>query len=178
MTAHDRYRLGIVVKAAALLLWSVASVGAEPLQVHDGMTPRQLVDFAEQQGWRAEASETGANVVIHAGDESIHVKMMDCDNLLCASGLISRITYYTIESPRGACNLWHWNLEARGATGFGAQQTFDGESSLSYVTLQRYLRFRGVTDQYLRDVVDIWLKASPPFWELVKQCAAPERDEP
>jgi len=46
------------------------------------------------------------------------------------------------------------------------------------VTLQRYLQFRGATDRYLRDVFDIWLKASPNFWELVKRYAAPERAEP
>ncbi|MEZ5827129.1 MAG: hypothetical protein R3D30_14335 [Hyphomicrobiales bacterium] len=61
-----------------------------------------------------------------------------------------------------ACTLWHWNLEGRGATGFGP----------NYVTLQRYIRFRGVTDQYLKDVIDAFVAASPSFWELVEECTS------
>jgi hypothetical protein len=75
------------------------------------------------------------------------------------------MTYYFLKGPKAGC-LWHWNLESKGATGFGP----------SYVTLQRYMQFRGITDQYLHDVFDTWLEASPSFWKLVRECYGDQPD--
>lgn len=164
MTAHTLRRCLIAIASvlAATLLLASASLGAEPPQIHDRMTKEQLAQFAERQGWQAEVSQLGTSVTIHAGDRRVYILMLGCgEGGSCQSGLIQDMTYHFIESPHHACTFWHWNLEAKGATGFGP----------NYVTLQRYLQFRGVTDQYLRDVIDAWLAAAPSFWALVEQCA-------
>ncbi|HEX9770098.1 MAG TPA: hypothetical protein VGA50_13075 [Kiloniellales bacterium] len=151
--------------ASALLLGgSAAGVAAESPEVHDGLTADELAAFAGRQGWRAEISGGGRHVTIYAGDKEtrLPIVMLDCDSEgKCRAGLIQEITYYFLGSD-WFCTLWHWNLEARGATGFGP----------GYVTLQRYLQFRGVTDQYLLDVVDAWLNAAPPFWAMVEECSS------
>jgi hypothetical protein len=80
------------------------------------------------------------------------------------SGLIRETTYFFISEA--GCSLWHWNMESRGATGYGPD----------YVTLERYLQFAGVTDRYLRDSFEAWLVAAPSFWQLVAECADAERE--
>ena len=56
--------------------------------------------------------------------------------------------------------FWHWNLDARGATGFGP----------GYVTLQRYLHFSGITDRCLRDVIGtVGPRAAEAFWSEVEK---------
>lgn len=165
MTSLDPLKTMIVLAVLALLAWPGLAFGGEPL-VHDGMTKQQLGAFAGHQGWQADTSGSGNDVTIRAGDRSAHVTMMDCDDGgSCRSGLIRDQSYYFIKTPGGACSLWHWNLEANGATGFGP----------NYVTLQRYLRFHGVTDQYLKDAIDAYLDASPSFWTLVEACAQSDR---
>lgn len=150
----------------ALLAWTGASFAAP--QVHDGMTKHQLAEFAERQGWQPETAGAGNFVTIRAGDESVHIVMLDCDaGGLCRSGLIRHQSYYFLRSPGGACNFWHWNYDVKGATGFGPD----------YVTLQRYLHFRGVTDQYLKEVIDAFVAASPSFWKLVEDCAGLDRPQ-
>ncbi len=63
----------VVAVSAVVLLGSSAAVSAEPPQVYDGMTPSQLVAFAEREGWRAEASETCTSVVIRVGDKRVEL---------------------------------------------------------------------------------------------------------
>lgn len=150
-----------IVRSAGLLalLLACAGTGLGAERVYDGMTERELADFAERQGWRTEVSQR--SVVIHAGEARIDVNLLECgEKGPCKSGILRDTSYYFIKEPRAACSFWHWNLETRGATGFGPD----------YVTLQRYVQFRGVTDRYLRDVMDAWLGAAPSFWALVKTC--------
>jgi hypothetical protein len=158
----------VLLALACALLACSPSAAADPLHVYDGMTPRQLADFAERQGWRANVSTTGASLAIHADGNRINITMLGCgEDGSCGSGIIRDTTYYFLEAPHGACHFWHWNLETKGATGFGP----------NYVTLQRYVQFRGVTDQYLKDAIDAWLAAAPSFWKLVKECAAHKGDD-
>jgi hypothetical protein len=91
--------------------------------------------------------------------------MFDCDPAKrCMSGVVRDLTYHFVEPDRHG--FWHWNLKTLGATGFGP----------SYVTLQRYLHFNGVTDQYLRDVIGrIWPKAAQSFWEEVRRRSKAEQ---
>jgi hypothetical protein len=155
-----------LLAAAALVLCSAGWARADASQVYDGMTLRQLAEFAGRQGWRAEVG-AGMNLTVHADGQRAHVTMLDCDqDGRCKAGVIRNMSYYFIKTPRGACDLWHWNLDSRGATGFGP----------NYVSLQRYLQFRGVTEQYLRDAFLAWLGASPSFWKLVEECYDQERD--
>jgi hypothetical protein len=144
----------------ATLCWPV-DADADPPQVYDGMTKEQLAQFAERQGWQTEQG-AGPSLTIRVGDQRVYILMLNCgEGGSCRSGLIQDMSYHFIKSAEGACGFWHWNIEAKGATGFGP----------SYVTLQRYLQFRGVTDQYLKDAIDAWLGAAPSFWALVDQCA-------
>lgn len=97
--------------------------------------------------------------MIEAEGQRMDITLLKCDaNGLCRSGVIRHMTYHSIDSRE--CNLWRWNLESKGATGYGPD----------YVTLQQYLQLRGTTDQSLRDVFDDWLQAAPGFWELVRSC--------
>ena len=134
--------------------------------VYSGLTVGELAAFAMREGWNAQVHRDGPSVVrIDNATRSIRIEMFDCDRRKrCKSGLIQDQTYYALKPDR--YGFWHWNLERRGATGFGP----------SYVTLQRYLHFNGVTDSYLRDVIgDIWPKAARSFWEQVEQRYEAER---
>jgi len=151
----------VVVAAAAALFSSHAALCAEPPAIYDGMTKEQLVQFAKRQGWETEQGG-GPSLTIRIGDQRVYILLRDCrEDGTCQSGLIRDMSYYFIESDSPACTFWHWNLDSKGATGFGPD----------YVTLQRYLQFRGITDRYLRDSIDAWLVAAPSFWSLVDQCA-------
>jgi hypothetical protein len=153
--------LAPVFAALASLFWPAAALGEDRAQVYDGITKEQLAQFAERQGWKVESSQ-GPSITFQIGDQRVYILMLDCAaGGSCRSGLIQDMTYHFIKSPEGACSFWHWNIEAKGATGFGP----------SYVTLQRYLHFGGVTDQYLKEVISIWLAAAPSFWSLVEECA-------
>ncbi|MBZ0149280.1 MAG: hypothetical protein K8F62_17315 [Pseudorhodoplanes sp.] len=151
----------VAASVVAAFLAMPGRAAASSVAVHDGMTPQQLVAFAVSQGWRAETDKQSANVTIHIGDESVHVTMLECEAAgRCRSGIIRRITYHSLELPNSRCHVWHWNQEAHGATGFGPD----------YVTLQRYIQFRGVNDRYLRDAFDIWLRVLPSFRKLLEDC--------
>ncbi len=91
--------------------------------------------------------------------------MSGCDqDMRCTTGIIQHMTYYALRPD--SYGFWHWNLERRGATGFGP----------SYVTLQRYLHFNGVTDRYLRDIIGtIWPAAASSFWDEVNRRYEAER---
>jgi hypothetical protein len=157
-----RRRLAAAVVFGVVLAGSNAAAAAEAPPIHDGLTADQLAAFAVRQGLRAEVGGSGRYVTIYAGDPEtlVPIVMTDCDpDGACRGGLIQNISCYFVQ-PDGACSFWHWNLEAHGATGFGPD----------YVTLQRYLQFRGVTDQYLPDAIDSWLSAAPSFWALVEEC--------
>jgi len=147
----------------------MSRAGAETVHVYDGMTKHELAEFAKRQGWRAEVNAAGASLTIHAGGQRADVTMLDCAmDGRCNSGIIRAMSYYFIKDPGWDCNFWHWNLDSKGATGFGP----------NYVSLQRYVQFRGVTDRYLRDAIDAWLAAAPSFWKLVEDCYEEGRDAP
>lgn len=152
--------------ALAMLFITVLPGHAKVETVYSGMTADELVAFARNEGWEAERSSAlSQDVTIRASGQSIRIEMFDCDERKrCMSGILRDLTYYFLEPDR--YGFWHWNLERRGATGFGP----------SYVTLQRYLHFNGVTDRYLRDVIGkIWPAAAQSFWEEVERRYNAER---
>ena len=128
--------------------------------VHAGLTPGELADFSRNEGWSAQVDAGASAVVtIQVKGQSARVEMFDCDQQRrCMSGVIRDLTYYNLDPDH--YGFWHWNLGNPGATGFGP----------SYITLQRYIHFNGVTDRYLRDILGtIWPGAARSFWDQVKQ---------
>ena len=154
--------------AIALMLTPSLAVSAEP-HVYDGITARELVAFAEREGWSGDA-RLGWSVELTVEGTRVFIELSDCDDTgRCRTGIIRTASYHFDRSRFG---FWHWNLETHGATGYGP----------GYVTLQRYLHFAGVTDQYLREVIgEIWPRASRDFWTEVEERyaseQAPEADE-
>lgn len=145
--------------ALCVSAFTALSAGAqEPPHVYDGITAEELAAFAERQGWTADTRSAGA-VEIDLGDARAFVELHTCDEAgRCRSGVIRTISYHFVEPTRHG--FWHWNLENHGATGYGP----------SYVTLERYLHFAGVTDLYLREVIgEVWPKASREFWGMVEE---------
>lgn len=138
--------------------------------IYSGMTANELAAFAQGEGWQAQINRLANPVVtIRRDGRPIRIEMFDCDeNNRCKAGVIRDLTYYFVKPD--SYGFWHWNLALQGATGFGP----------SYVTLQRYLHFNGVTDQYLRDVVgQIWPRAAQSFWrEVEKRYEAERRTSP
>lgn len=149
-----------LIAAAAL---AVSATAATAQQVYQGMTADELTAFAERQGWSAEKMAGGAVLDIRVGESSAVIELFDCDEgLRCRAGVIRTISYHFLTPDR--YGFWHWNLENHGATGHGP----------SYVTLERYLHFVGVTDDYLRDVIGrIWPEASQSFWATVEERSGP-----
>lgn len=151
------------------LLMSAGGAQAETPRIYDGITQGELIAFAKGQGWEAEpwsgaravrlrihpnAAETSASAILY---------MTHCDAAdRCRAGLLRSMSYYFIKQRDF---FWHWNQTHLGATGF----------SENYVTLQRYLHFRGVTDTYLKEVIgEMWAGASARFWADVAKAAADE----
>jgi hypothetical protein len=158
-----RRRAPALALSAAMLL--AVPAAAEDEQVYDGMTAEELADFAAGEGWEADIRLGGGVVEMRTDGRPVHIELLDCDaDGRCKSGVIRDVTYYFLEPSHSG--FWHWNLENRGATGYGP----------SYVTLQRYLHFVGVTDRYLRDVIGtVWPRAAEAFWAEVEGRAAAER---
>ncbi|KAB2941751.1 MAG: hypothetical protein K8F92_11590 [Hyphomicrobium sp.] len=158
----------LVVLALAL---SFLQTPAWAEKIYAGITPDELVDFARREGWKAGVESPAAPVVVIdlEGEPTtrrpIRIELSECDqHKRCMTGLLRDMTYYSLKPE--AYGFWHWNLERRGATGFGP----------SYITLQRYLHFNGVTDRYLRDVIGtIWPKAASSFWDEVERRSEAER---
>ena len=152
----------------ALILAPSFAASAEP-HVYDGITARELVAFAEREGWSGDA-RLGWSVELTVEGTRIFIELSDCDDTgRCRAGIIRTASYHFDRTRFG---FWHWNLETHGATGYGP----------GYVTLQRYLHFAGITDQYLREVIgEIWPRASRDFWTMVEERHAsarePEADE-
>jgi hypothetical protein len=138
-------------------------------KIYAGITPDELAGFARGEGWKVSVeSRAPPVVVIELEDKPIRpvrIEMSGCDqDMRCTTGIIQHMTYYALRP--GPYGFWHWNLERRGATGFGP----------SYVTLQRYLHFNGVTDRYLRDIIGtIWPAAASSFWDEVSRRYEAER---
>ena len=156
-----------MVGCVALLF--VSPVQAKSESVYMGMTAQELTVFAKSEGLQAQVDRSSERVVTIQLNEqairieqTIRIEMFDCDEKRrCMSGIIRHRSYYNVPPRYG---VWHWNLRTLGATGFGP----------SYVTLQRYLHFRGVTDEYLREVIGkIWPKAAKSFWAAVRRRHAP-----
>ena len=148
----------------ALMLAPSVAVSAEP-RIYDGITAEELVAFAEREGWSGEARVGWSAVELTVEGARALIELFDCDDAgRCRAGIIRTTTYHFDRSRFG---FWHWNLETHGATGYGPD----------YVTLQRYLHFAGITDQYLREVIgEIWPRASRDFWTMVQERRAWEQE--
>ena len=152
--------------AAALLIFCVltthsSNAEARAETVHRGMTPQELIEFAQREGWLATRAKLGrpAVTIQITGKAQATVLLLECDGTgRCMSGVIRRMSYHFLRTNAGHRYLWHWNQKNHGATGFGP----------NYITLQRHLQFNGVTNTYLREVIGrIWPKASKAFWSEI-----------
>jgi hypothetical protein len=154
--------LTALIAAASLCLVSPAV--AQAPKVYNGITADELMALAAKEGWRAMRS-SATSLSFELDRQHASITLLNCDKAgRCVSGVMRNISYHFI--GRGDRNLWHWNLRTEGATGFGPV----------YVTLQRYLHFRGVTDQYLRDVIgQIWPNAAKSFWDEVNRISESTR---
>lgn len=148
----------VVVAGLGLRAASTDARAEEMLKIYRGITPAEIVAFAERQGWTVDTQAGPFVLRIMVGETAVPLILSDCDtDDRCASGVIRDISKISL-SPKNA-DFWHWNQGTRKATGFGPQ----------YVTLQRHVHFRGVTEEYLKDVVDEWVKASKDFWPMAKK---------
>jgi hypothetical protein len=170
MSSSRPLPLKIAWLVPSVVLCTVALLNCRELgateTVYSGMTTNGLAEFARNQGWDAKVEPGEFPVVtIQVEGQSVRVELSDCDQQKrCMSGLIRDLTYFALKPDRHG--FWHWNLKKLGATGFGP----------SYITLQRYLHFNGVTDRYLRDIIGgIWPAAARSFWDEVKQRYDAER---
>ncbi len=165
----QRTKVAAGMIAAVLALLGIGTAPAAAETVHDGMTAAELAAFGERAGWKAKVdTATGTIVTFRPDGRAVRVEMFDCDETKrCRSGVIRQISYQWVVPRQGG--FWHWNLSTQGATGFGP----------GYVTLQRYLRFSGVTDRYLHDVIgSIWPRAAKAFWLEVEKHSRFARDKP
>jgi hypothetical protein len=155
---------------AGLFSCAAGAAQAEAPKIYDGMTQAELVAFAKRQGWEAEPWAGHRDVLLRvkaagvAAGGPVIVHLTHCDTAgRCRSGLLRSMSYHFIENRDF---LTHWNLANLGATGFSER----------YVTLQRYLHFRGVTDTYLQEVIgEMWAGAAARFWADVEKVATQER---
>ena len=123
-------------------------------------------DGAGRQGWSVVDVSDHA-LTIRTGEAEAWIELRECGETgRCRSGVIRTISYHFFEpDPHG---FWHWNLKSHGATGFGP----------SYVTLQRYIQFHGVTDDYLSEVIGtVWPRAAQSFWAEVERREAAKDGE-
>ncbi len=154
--------------ALAGLMFAVAVSAHADDVIHDGMTAAELAAFGRRQGWSVdETVSSGSTVVFRIDNTLAHIQLYDCDGeRRCGSGVIRDISYHFLRpTPHG---FWHWNLGVNGATGFGP----------GYVTLQRFISLKGVTNTYLREVIGVvWVKASKSFWKEVDRMKRAEEKE-
>ena len=154
----------LAIALAALMLGGVAASHAQGTKVWDGITAGELLAFGRKHGWQMQQGTAGRSVSIRVKGQSATLYLTGCNAAgRCAAGMLRTITFYFL---RNGAAIRHWNMGHTGGTGFSSR----------YVTFQRFLRFRGVTDVYIREAIEDWARGSKSFWAAVRRQWLRERE--
>ena len=150
-------RLSGLAAILAVFFVPVAQAAEKKVQIYDGISVQQIIDFANRQGWSAKKSALKNAVEMEVASRRFILLLSNCSTRnVCVNG--------RLESRRFSQDRRRRFSFAKANNGLGATIYHDG-----FFIARRLLTFRGVTDVYLRETIRwTWVPALEVFDRTVR----------
>jgi len=148
----------LIGAAVTATLLGTSAAQPAPVKIHNGMTGPEFAAFAARQGWTvrgaiARTAKTRALTVV-VKKYALRVTLYDCNRAgRCPRAMLQLNAPFRFAGTDATTSrrFTKWNKANRGATLYNIG---------GYEMARRFIHLRGVTDQYLREVIgEDWVRA-------------------